>query len=308
MPLSPWQAKRQAAWLAAQAVWADTPQAGVFPGGAFVSEDPEGNWLPSEHLPDGPVSIALQTDKGFQPWVRVADDTVERDRHSPGRIDVLRLSLSATAGGGFGSADNPGRPDNISANGYDTHGVNQVTGRLRASSNPQGQSQGRTVDELHAALLAWLGGNDLLVNGLHAISGMFTRSPRPKSVYGVSTLARALELEVYDATEANYYHAPWQFTPGTPSAGSVTFTWKLPPSRYDTYQVVMRRGTNPSDPAPTTPGGGTNVPVTGGLLGTSATDSGHSAAQTFNYALFMVYSEVLTGDRWSIPLTASITF
>ena len=307
MSLSPWQAKRQAAWIAGQATWADTPNAAVFPGGTFVSEDHEGNWIPSQHLPDGPVAIATQSDGGLQPWVRVATGQLERSRETPGRLEQLVLELSAVSGGGFGTIDNEGRPDNTTAGGYDTHGVNQVKGVLRAFPNGQGQSQGRDGDELLSALVAYLG-SPWLHDDAHALQGRFARSPGLKKVYGSQVLSRRVELEVYDGQEFNFYHPPRQVKSGTPSGGAVTITWQNPPRRYDTYQNVVRRGTNPGDAAPTTPVGGTGVAVSGGNLGTSATDSGHSAAQTFNYSVFHVYSEVTTGDRWSTAVTFAVTF
>lgn len=209
MPLSLWQAKRQVAWWIARQAWTDTPQGLVITGGAFASEDEPGNFRPGDREVDGPVAIGLMTDGGFKPFVIVTRDNAVWDRESMARIERTVLRARIVAGGGFGSLTtvagiDPGSKGNTSAAGYDTHGLNQVTGALRATPNGQGQSQGRDVDEL-LDRLAELVGEGGFIDSIHGFQGRLSDSPSLGTVHGVQVLENDAIIEVVNAIASNCY-------------------------------------------------------------------------------------------------------
>lgn len=291
--LDSWEIKRQLAYLAAAAVWADSPGNVIFTGGAFVSEDLEGNFLPHSFRPDGPVTKAI-------PFCRVTCNGWDFDPENPYRISSARFSLWITAGSG-GSA---GGTVPTTAAGYDTHGINMETGALRHATSPQGKSDGRSVDELSARFVETY---PVFTDAVHGIQGVVRLAGGMIPVSGVTMLTRWIDIEVFNATVSRTYHPPRQFQAVAAGGGVVSLAWVNPPTRYDSYRNILRRGTNPGDAAPTTVSGGTGITVTGGNLGVAASDPGHSAAQVFSYALFHQYSEVLTGDRDSGAVGASVT-
>lgn len=430
MPLSPWQLKRQAAWWIARQKWSEPPQGLVTTGGSLVSEDEPGNFRPGDREVDGPVAIGLQTDGGFQPFVIVTRDNMVWDRESMARIERVALRARVVAGGGFGSLTtaavagiDPGAKGNTSAQGYDTHGLNQVTGKLRANPNGQGQSQGRDTDEL-LDRIAELVGESGFVDSIHAFQGRLSDSPALGTVHGVQVLENDVVIEALNCIASNYYHPPfrltgsssssgggappwnvppnptitvnpalnannWQmaftlngmgpasllFNSGTqtgaslatlinqnfgsgsfgsinffgghyliasavgnvvtvavdngsttlsivatqgagvagvftvnppPSTSTVTLNWIVAPARFDFKYYIVRRGTNPGDPAPTDPvAGGTLVVKTTAL---TAQASGLTSGQTYNFSVFTAYDETGSGteERYSVNLSKSV--
>lgn len=279
-----WQIKRQLAFLVAAFAWADTPSAVVFTGGAVVSEDLEGNFAPGHITQDGPASLSL-------PFARVSCPGWEFDEEGQGRVERALFRVFATAGG-WSPVIAGG---STSADGYDTHGVNQVSGKLRDATNGQGKSAGRDVDELLSRFAESLTPPGMttpgqLVESTHAIQGRATRAEAMVPVDGVQVLKRALEIEVTNPTASRYYHAPTSVLAVAAGGGSVTISWTNPPTRFDTFKNVLRRGTSPGDAAPTSVTGGTGITL-GSSLATSATDAGHTAGQHFNYAVFHTYTE-----------------
>lgn len=432
--MSPWQLKRQLAWWLAQQRWSETPQGLVISGGGLVTEEVPGNFRPGDREVDGPVAIGLMTDGGIEPFALVSDDLITWDGESLARLDQVVLLARIAAGGGAGTPTSavgrdPGGKGNTTAAGYDTHGLNQVTGALRASPNGQGQSQGRDVDEL-LARVAELVGETGFVDSVHGFQGRLLEAGRMTPDFGVQLLDRAVIVEALNATPSNYYHpgfrlrastsgsykftidgtngggagvigstiyrvtadgvdydfevgdgvgtgdfanatsnsqnaqnlrdainaraglntkvtaaASQTFIPPSTIHGFITFTltgaatlalsvvnmpsntdfghgiasnpsvalsWKLPPMRFDTLAGVLRRSTNPGGPAPATPTDGTSIPITGGALGTAATDAG-LAGGSYYYSYFMSYAETPAGqlaqvaDRYSVPISVLVS-
>lgn len=290
-----WQLKRQIAFLLAALIWADAPGALVFTGGAFVSEDLDGNFAPASIAPDGPVTKSI-------PFARVSCSDWDLEE---GRVERARFRLFATTGG-WSPVIAGG---STSATGYDTHGINQVTGALRATPNGQGQSVGRDVDELLGRLLESLtpAGMNLpgtCVDSIHGFQGWVARGEGMVAIDGVQVLRRALELEVTSATASRHYHAPQNVQVTKTGSGTTAIAWVNPPARFDTLKTLLRRGQNSGDPAPATLSQGVNVPLSGNLA-TSATDS--PGPGTWNYAAFHSYAEITPGvaDRLSDPAPAN---
>ena len=91
-------------------------------------------------------------------------------------------------------------------------------------------------------------------------------------------------------TTQRYYHPPRCLV----IAGGV-LTWALPPTRFDTRRMVVRRASGATPPATAT--SGTDVPVA--ALATTVTDN--PGAGTWSYAIFMAYDETGSGtdERFS---------
>jgi hypothetical protein len=396
MGLSIWQLKRQLAYLAGLAAWEESPQGLVYNGGAFVSEDLEGNFRMGSVLNDGPAfKTGQDNDAGDTPFCRVRCIRTEWDRRSnDSRIERAVFQLWSTAGGGH-------VPGTTTQARFDTHGINQVTGANRADTNGQGQSQGRDVDELIGRLVEEFGGH--FIDSEHGFQGRAAATDVMRKVSGSSVLKRALEVEAFNTLQSNYYHPArnmsvalinsahqfflnsgnvspgdlfrvfadgtnYDFVAGTDFAiagggvsltavnlknainaadigvvatsstqfvnvvrgdagsgltlsctgtgnlagntnGNVSFTWDLPPMRFDTLKGVLRRGTAAGDPAPATASDGTDVPI--GALAPSATSS-FPGVGTWNYSYFMGYAETPQAvaddepDRYSAKITGSI--
>ncbi len=83
-------------------------------------------------------------------------------------------------------------------------------------------------------------------------------------------------------------------TPTYPGADNLTstgtapiaFTWLNPPARFDLRRMVLRRGTDAADPAPTSITGGTGVALAADL---SEAVSHSPGSGTWNFSLFSVY-------------------
>lgn len=109
---------------------------------------------------------------------------------------------------------------------------------------------------------------------------------------------RVLGFEAF-VTDERFYHPPRQFRTTATGGGSATFAWALPPSRFDTLAMILRRGAAGSPPL--SPTSGTGVPLSGPLAVT-VTDS--PGPGSFSYSLFMTYDETTDGtsDRFSVPV------
>lgn len=249
------------------------------------------------------------------PFCRVSCLAFQADeRSNASRIDRALFRLWSTAGGG--GINGPGL---TTAAGYDTHGINQVTGALRASSNGSGQSQGRDVDELIGRFVEQIGGLNF-VACTHGFQGRYTRTEKMETVDGVQVLKRALEVEVLDATESKTYAALVGFTATQTGAGSpaITLTWPVPPARFDSLPVaaprlIIRRGATSGASAPTNPTSG-GVLVSSSVLASAGTLANNPGSYgTWNYAAWVLYGETPaaqladTPDNYSASATASVT-
>lgn len=309
MGLSIWQLKRQLAFLAALATWSETPQALVYSGGGFVSEDLEGNFRMGSLTIDGPTTkTGADNAVGDTPFCRVQCLRTEWDKRSnSSRIDRALMRLWSSAGGGAV----PGTP---SQTGFDTHGINQVTGLNRATANGQGKSQGRDVDELIGRLVETYG---FFVDSMHGFQGRAAMTDALRKVSGSLVLKRALDVEVFGALQSNYYHPLFRFTATAGVAGSVTLAWIASPLRFDslpnaaaTRTIRIRRGATSGAAAPTDPESGGTLITTTMAAGTYSDTPG---AGTWNYSAWVPYGETpaaqtaLTPDRFSSRLTAGAT-
>lgn len=285
MGLSVWQLKRQLSWLASRAAWTDSPAGLVFTGGAFASEDLEANFQIGSAQIDGPLAkTGVSNAAGVTPFCRVTNLRSEWDRRScSSRLDSASFRLWATAGGGAV----PGTP---SQTGFDTHGINQVTGVNRDTTNfGLGASQGRDVDELISQMVVANGG--YFIDSTHGFQGRCMQCEMMAPVNGVMVLKRGVEIEVVNPLQANYYHNARLFAGALAAGPTVNLSWTLPPLRFDSIYQMIRRGTASGDPAPTTPGALDGTFVWSGMPNVAAAGTAHPGTGTWNYALFTIYAE-----------------
>jgi hypothetical protein len=306
MGLSLWQAKRQMAFLAANAPWVESPGSLVFHGGSFVSEQLEGMFLGGSVAIDGPKAIKQTPDgKGLDPFCRVATGQVRWDRDSVGRIENLSLLLWLVAGDWYVQGS-------TSVTGYDTNGLNQVIGTLRdttAGSFGQGESQGRDIDELLGRFVEWIGDAGF-VDSIHGFQGQASICEKFQVVVGSQTMKRSLQVDVLNPCVSNYYHYPSAPNAAPGAGSSAVISWGQPPLRYDSLGVAVYRG---AAGAPAPPyGSGIFI----GLIpwGTNTvTDSTVSGGDTYNYSLFGAYAETpvsyaaKTVERISQAMFATVT-
>lgn len=283
-----WQNTRQLAKLAALATWEDAPTALVLTGGAVVSVDDEANYLDR---------VAGANDSTL-PFARVELVDADPDPSAPGRYSrvLLRLHVVCEANVVAYPADEVANPTE--------HGGEAIKGGTRASTQPQGKSTGRGVDEVVGRLLEALGTAasalpGRLVDSTHGMQGVVVGVGPVLAVRSPSVVKRVVEIEVYSATVARRYHAPRRLL-CTGGAGQIAIAWKLPPARYDRLTTIVRRSAAGGS-APSSITAGTGVSLAS-ALDESVTPTG-LAAGTYAVSVFASYDETsstpTTADRWS---------
>jgi hypothetical protein len=266
----------------------------VLTGGSFVSQDGVGNFLPvlASFLPGGgPTAPSF-------PFAFVHHLASDLD---PGQAlyarSRWRVYVVAGSGGGTAAAG--------ASQPIDDHGEAALIGWTRAATQGQGKSTGRAADEVAGRLIeAIFTARGSTIDSTHAIQARVIPVDRLIAVDGMQVVARPFELEVYNATVARRYHVPKKLR-ATGGVGQVSLTWSLPPTRFDTLSVILRRAAGATAPATVTDGTGVTL---ASALATSVTDSG-LAAGTYSYSLFAAYDETTatptTADRYSSPATAT---
>lgn len=128
----------------------------------------------------------------------------------------------------------------------------------------------------------------------HGFQGFVDRIHQQRIVVtvGLFYVATDIDITIQNETYQDYYHIPTHFSASPGSSHTISLSWNNPPDRFDKYQNILRRGATPGAPAPTSYNGGgdTGISITGGVLGTSATDTLAGSGLTYNYSLFHLYS------------------
>lgn len=254
--MDPWQAARQIRWILANATWPDAGGTTVF----------------------GSVVVVTSAFAGMfanfrSPSLAVRPGSCSEDPEDPGLLtQQIELLLCVAVHG-------------------DPVGQNAVIGGNRTAGQVRSEGRGLLeVEEEVRRQAKKLGDND----GLRIVAGETSDGPglvtEEKMPFAVT---RSYTIDVH-CTSARYYHAPKNLV-ATGGAGIVTLSWTLPPTRFDTRRVVVRRATGATPPASAT--AGTDVPVA--TLATGVVDS--VAAGTYSYAVFMAYDESgsSTDERFS---------
>lgn len=268
MGLSVYQLKRQLAYLAGTSAWAVSPQGLVYTGGSFVSEDLEGNFRLGSMLIDGPEAKGgADNSAGLAPFCRVRVTQTEWDKRSSApRMERVVLQMWSTAGGGAV----PGTP---SLTGYDSHGINQVTGVKRDPTTPLGVSQGRDVDELIGRFGELHG---FFVDSVDGFQGRCRTTQAMRPVNGVMVLKRGLEIEALNPLAANYYHPGRNIAASSQPTG-VSFTIVNNATVNGQTLTVIANGTTYNFIGGTTFAIGATANITAANLVTAILASGLSA-------------------------------
>jgi hypothetical protein len=107
-------------------------------------------------------------------------------------------------------------------------------------------------------------------------------------------------------TATLFFHAPIYLTATPGASHAVTLAWALPPTRFDTLGLVLRRAVGST--APAGPTDGTGVTVTASA--TSVSDN-TGATGVHSYSLFRSYDDIrdtpTTVERYSAAATVSVT-
>lgn len=221
------------------------------------------------------------------PIASVETLTADNDEEIPGRLMRARFRISVA-----GQATTETRLSSYVASGGAATSEKTLEGAIRD-------------------LVAYLNGGSF-TDSAHGFQGRIDNVSQQRVVVAQGKFFAVADVDIsaYNCAHADYYHVPTHFAAAAGSSHSISLSWTNPPLRFDSYQNVLRRGTNPGDAAPTTisgAGSGTGITITGGVLGTTASDTGHTASQTFYYSLFRTYSVSSAGDHVSGAITASAT-
>ena len=261
--MNSWQVAKQLRFLLKAATWADSPSNKVF-GQVLVSNGPDDKAVGQMRFPFAMVS----------PLDTTADDTTPT-------LEMTRFQVRIVA-----------RVAN------DPWGESVLIGGPRSS---QGSSQGRGIMELEEALLD-------TVSSLNRTDGIRIRLDYKSATQAqVSNDLGYLGMRSYVLsallTADRNYEAPSRLTAADLGSGNVLVSWTLPPARYDTLGIVLRRAAGTT--APATPTDGTGVTV--GDDATSVTDTG--APGTVSYSIWRTFNE--TGgtsiERYSTSAAAATT-
>ena len=261
--MNAWQVAKQLRHLLRAATWSDSPSNKVW-GQVLVSQGPSNRAVGQLRFP-----FAL---------VIPLDSTADEEEPS-----LERSSFEV-------------RIVNRVAN--DPWGESALIGGPRSS---QGSSAGRGLLELEEALMD-------TASSLNRTNGIRLRLDHRSAVeaqvsedFGYVAL-RAFRFTAL-LTASRSYEACSRLTAADLGAGNVALSWTLPPDRYDTLGLVLRRATGIT--APTTPTAGTGITV--GASDTSVTDTG--APGTVSYSLWRSYNETggTTAERYSGTAVSATT-
>jgi hypothetical protein len=184
----------------------------------------------------------------------------------------------------------------------DAFGEHSVAGGNR--SGGQGSSEGRGAMELEEEIAA---GITTVTEGLGQIrrveTGEIDQSQLAEHGYVAVTVLRVAEPCVRD----RYYHPACNPAILAVSGSQVVVGWTLPPTRYDTLKIVVRRAAGYVPPAEVTDGDA--VTLSAGDLAAFTIDSGVSASTTYSYSIFVAYDETGAGneERYSDKITITET-
>lgn len=177
---------------------------------------------------------------------------------------------------------NRNRPDEIEYSiGLDI--VHRVPGDKNAEASLLGRNQqagtlGKGILEIEETLQASI---EILTtkNGMHfAFVGASAAGADPIGEHNETI--RRLNYKAR-GTRARFYNKPLRFRASN-SSGTVTLTWTLPPTRYDTLRVEVWRHTSEI----TSYGQGTSI-----YSGTGTSTTNAPGAGTWYYAIFGIYVE-----------------
>ena len=261
--MNSWQVAKQLRFLLRAATWPDSPSNKAF-GQVLVSNGPADRAVGQLRFPFALVIPGAVTADDEEP-------TLER-----AQFEIRLVARVAN----------------------DPWGESVLIGGPRSS---QGSSQGRGLMELEEVLLD----NVATMNRTNGI--------RIRLDYKSATQAqisddlgyvglRSYQLEALLTADRNY-EACSRLTAADLGSGNVAVSWTLPPTRYDTLGLVLRRAAGVTAPASPTAGTG----VTVGDDDTSVTDTG--APGTVSYALWRTYNETGgTGvERYSTAAATATT-
>lgn len=266
--MSAWQIEREIAHQAATKNWPDAPSAAILAGGAFVSAS------------KAEASIG----KRLTPFAAVHRTLLSPDREHPERYSEAIFDVEIA----------------VENWAVDPWGSGPVEGAVMESV---GQSGGRGSDEVLDEVRSLL---DQLVDGNHGFQGEVTEADHALLKAGSATyVVNRFQVRAYNVPCARFYHPAIQFK-GTAGSQQASFTWALPPIRYDflKVQLIRKAGSSP----PVSVSDGTDLGVSAQAV--SFTDVVGSSG-TFSWSLFVSYDErnptPTTAQRWSAPATATLT-
>lgn len=183
----------------------------------------------------------------------------------------------------------------VTTNAYDSSGEASILGSNRTG---QTDTRGRGLLELEEMLHDALSIFDR-TDGVRIVGrGVSRQSVRVQGGGRVSVADHTFEAWV---TSDRSYPGVRKLS-GSVASDTVTLTWTLPATRYDTLRVVVRRASGST--APSSPSAGTGVTL-GSDLPSSTTDTPGDG--TWSYAVFVAYDEYgsATEERYSAGAEAT---
>lgn len=247
--MNTWQITRQIRHLLKSATWTDSPNDAVF-SGVYISDN---------------STFDLLDRADFRaPWCVVRSPSTTADRQNP-----LFQRLSITV-------------DVMTIQENDAYGEAVIVGgnHTVTSGSSAGKGLAQIEQEVYNAI-ANLG----RLSGVRHAAVMQSARGQAGGIDGGSWASRSYTIEVI-----NYQEEFYPVVSGlsvSNSGGDAVLVWTDPPSRFDLLNIVVRRGTNTGDAAPTSVTGGTSV-GTAALTAETITDTAPGSG-TWNYSVFAAY-------------------
>lgn len=262
--MNTWQVARQLRYLLQQAKWEDGSTSVFAASSVLISAAPTADIFQDRRLPLAVIVPAT------------GQDDPDADADYP---EIVRREFRVTV---------------VTAVQGDVVGEAAMLGANRSSVNDSaGRGLLEICEKVRTALLRADDDDGVRLNVFAASAA----AGRPGTEMGY-VAAREL-IFTATTTSSRYYRAALSIT-AVGGEEQVALTFGLPATRFDTYQLVLRRASGSTAPSSVTDGTGVTL---GSNLPTSFTDTS-LAGGTYSYALFMAYDEY--GDGTNLRYSSSV--
>jgi hypothetical protein len=286
----------------ANCLWPDPNAASgyspILTGGVTISEDDEGNFLPTEMFPDEPAATATL------PFAIVRLAGAVYDPEVEGLITSARVHCRITAGAGGIAAS--------AVNEASTHGQDSLVGGPLGTDG-WGGSTGRGLDDIWPEIIAQAFNKGAHINDRSfGYDGWLDQASQVDNTDGSQIMTREFDVVIINALASRYYHNLWLLAATAPGGGVASLTFVKPPLRFDTAGLVYAYKAGSTAPTVFGAGGQTNStlqPTTSPLLITTG-------AGQVSITVWVVYDERMPGPpaaaystlmRLSAPMSVTVT-
>ena len=311
MSLNPWELPRQVAMQLANCKWPDPNAASgyspILTGGVTISEDDEGNFLPTEMFPDEPAATPAL------PFAVVREAVVVYDPEVEGLIASARIHCRITAGAGGIAASNVG--------GASTHGQDSLVGGPLGPDG-LGGSIGKGLDDIWPEIIAQaFNGGAHLSERNYGYDGWVDQASQVDNTDGAQIMTREFDIVAVNALSARFYH-PLYLCTALITPGGIYANWFSPPNRFDSlpnpsqyyYGANMTWWYKSGSTAPSAPGAPGCIDAAAYINNANSLE-GNPGSGVWSFSGWAMYDDRMPGPvagpdaftRYSLPINFTLT-